>query len=301
MERRRLGDTDIELSLLGFGGIVLNGLPQAEADRLVAEALARGIDYFDSSPTYGDSEARLGPALAPHRDRVFLACKTNRRRREEAQRKLEESLRALRTDHFDLYQVHEIDTPEEVETVFAPGGAMEAFAAARERGLTRLIGFSSHSAPVALEMLRRYPFDTALFPFTYASWFRGYGPQVMAEATARGVARLGMKAFVRSRWPDGVDRDRQEWWYRPPEDEEEAALLLRFELSLGITACISPGLPRLYQMSLDIAERFTPLTGDEMARVEALARRADPLFPAPGCAGKAAAAPTRRRRGRRER
>lgn len=279
MKTRPLGATGHHLSLLGFGGIAVNGLDPAEASRLVAESVDHGVNYFDSSPTYGDSEVRLGRALQPYRDQVFLAGKTNRRTRAEAAARLEASLRDLRTEHLDLYQVHEIDTREEVETVFAPGGAMEAFEAARRAGRIRLIGFSTHSVEVALEMLRRYPFDTLLFPFTFASWYRGFGPQVMRAAQARGTARLGIKALVRGRWPEGVDPHQQAWWYQPAEAREEADLALRFALSLDVTAVVSPGLPHLLRLAREIADRFTPLTPEEEARLQALSQQVTPLFP----------------------
>lgn len=279
MQYRPLGNTGFALSLLGLGGIALDGLEQSAANELVAEAVDRGVTYFDSSPNYGDSESRLGPALAPYRDRVFLACKTERRTAEEGQRELEASLRRLHTDHFDLYQVHQLDRREDLEIIFGPGGAMETFEAAQRAGTIRLIGFSTHYEGMALELLRRYPFASMLFPFTYASWHHGYGPQAMEAATRRGTARLSMKSFVRNRWPEGVVCREQPWWYQPTEDPAEAALALRFALSLDVTACVSPGRPHLFRLALDIAERFEPLTPEEAAQVEEWGRQQAPLFP----------------------
>jgi predicted aldo/keto reductase-like oxidoreductase len=279
MQYRPLGSTGYELSLIGLGGIALDGLEQQAADALVAEAVDRGVTYFDSSPDYGDSESRLGPALAPYRDRVFLACKTERRTAPDARRELEESLRRLHTDHFDLYQVHQLDTPEDMEIIFGPGGAMETYEAAQREGTIRLIGFSTHYEPMAVETLQRYPFASLLFPFTYASWHHGYGPQAMAVAKDRGAARLSMKSFVRSRWPHAVHAKDRYWWYRPTDDPTQAALALRFALSLDVTACISPGRPDLFRMALDTAEKFEPLTPDEQREVEAWGREEEALFP----------------------
>lgn len=279
MRYRPLGNTGFSLSLVGLGGIALDGLEQQAANALVAEAVDRGVTYFDSAPSYGDSESKLGPALAPYRDRVFLACKTERRTAGDAQRELEESLCRLHTDHFDLYQVHQLDRREDMETIFGPGGAMETFEAAQRAGTIRLIGFSTHYEEMALEMLRRYPFASLLFPFTYASWHHGYGPQAMAAATPRGTARLGMKSFVRNRWPEGVVCREQPWWYQPTEDPAEAALALRFALSLNVTACVSAGRPHLFRLAVDIAEQFEPLTPEEAAQVAAWGRQVTPLFP----------------------
>src|SRR5690348_773023 len=139
MQRRPLGKTGEELSIIGFGGIVVSGMAQPDADAIVAEAFDRGINYFDVAPSYGDAEERLGPALEPYRDRVFLACKTGKRDREGAAAELRASLRKLRTDHVDLYQLHALAKPEDVAQAFGPGGALEAFQEARQQGLTRFL------------------------------------------------------------------------------------------------------------------------------------------------------------------
>src|SRR5213593_2445021 len=124
MERRPLGETGEELSIIGFGGIVVMNVEPGEASRLVAEAVDRGVNYFDVAPSYGNAEERLVPALAPHRDRVFLACKTGKRDKAEAAHELRESLRRMQTDPFDLYQLHALTTMEEMEQALGPGGAM---------------------------------------------------------------------------------------------------------------------------------------------------------------------------------
>ena len=134
MERRVLGKTERELSIVGFGGMVFAGLDQAESDRMVAEAVDNGVTYFDVAPSYGteqETEKRLGPALAKYRQNSFLACKTGRRDRSGAEEELNRSLKHLCTDHVDLYQLHAITTVEEVEKAFGSDGAMEAFTAAQ--------------------------------------------------------------------------------------------------------------------------------------------------------------------------
>ncbi len=107
MQRRPYGSTGEELSIIGMGGIVVMGMPQPDADRITREAFDRGINYYDVAPSYGDAEDRLGPALAGLRDQVFLACKTEKRTKVEAAEALRDSLKRLRTDRFDLYQLHE--------------------------------------------------------------------------------------------------------------------------------------------------------------------------------------------------
>jgi aryl-alcohol dehydrogenase-like predicted oxidoreductase len=280
MQRRPYGNTGEELSIIAMGGIVVMGVEQSKADRTVREAFDRGVNYFDVAPTYGDAEERLGPALSGLRDRVFLACKTEKRTKDEADAALRESLRKLRTDHFDLYQLHALTSVDEVETCFGPGGAMETFVAAREAGLVRFLGFSAHSAEAALAALDRFAFDSVLFPFNYTAYLQaGFGPQVLEAAQRAGAARLALKAMARRNWPEGADRNAyKNCWYEPFTDPAEAELALRWALSLSITAAIPPGDPAMFRMALDFAERFTPLTDEERALVESRAALDRPLF-----------------------
>ena len=131
--RRKLGKTGEELSIVGFGGIVVMNNSQSFANNIVAEAVDRGINYFDVAPSYGDAQARLGPALEPYRKNVFLACKEEDWTKDGCAKLLEESLRLLRTDHVDLYQFHGLTKMAELDQIFGPNGAMETFEAAAKQ------------------------------------------------------------------------------------------------------------------------------------------------------------------------
>lgn len=280
MQTRPYGNHPDKLSIIGFGGIVVKGTEPAEANRRVREAFDRGVNYFDVAPSYGDSEEKLGPALVGLRDRVFLACKTTQRKKEEAAAELRTSLQRLRTDRFDLYQLHAVSSLEEAQTCLGPGGAMEAFLEAREAGLVRYLGFSAHSAEAAVHLLEQFGFDSVLFPVNYTTYHQaGFGPQIVAAAQKRGAARLALKAMVKRPWPEGADRTvAQNTWYEPHLDPAEAELALRWALSQPITAAIPPGDPDLFRMALDIAERFTPLSIEEEEMVLERARLNQPLF-----------------------
>ena len=104
--RQRYGRHNEELSIIGFGGITVTEVTLKEATSFVAEAVDRGINYFDVAPTYGNAQERLGPALEPYRQRCFLACKTTQRDAAGSAKELEQSLKMLQTDHVDLYQFH---------------------------------------------------------------------------------------------------------------------------------------------------------------------------------------------------
>lgn len=280
MQQRPYGNTGENLSIIGFGGIVVMGAEQPEADRRAQEAFDRGINYFDVAPSYGDAEERLGPAIVGLRDKIFLACKTGKRTKEEAAAELHNSLKHLRTDRFDLYQLHAVSSVEEAQTCLGPGGALEAFVEARDAGLIRHLGFSAHSAEAALVLMEQFDFDSVLFPFNYTTYHKaGFGPQVMEMAQRKGVARLALKGMARGPWAEGADRSvAQNAWYEPHIDTADAELALRWTLSQPITAAIPPGDPRLFRLALDIADRFTPLDEAERAAVVKRAGTETPLF-----------------------
>ena len=281
MEKRAYGTTGWELSVLGFGGIIVMDVTPKEADQHVGEAIDRGINYFDVAPSYGNAEERLGPALKPYRDSVFLACKTGRRDAAGARQELEQSLRQMQTDHFDLYQLHAITSDEDVALAFGPNGAMETFIKARADGQIAYLGFSAHSVQAALAAMHQYPFDSLLFPFNYITYEHAdFGPQVMEAAQAAGVARLALKGMARGPWLEG-DARRSEYpkaWYEPLADRTEATQALRYTLSLPITSAIPPGDIRLFRMAMDIADSFAPLSGPEHEAVRAQAQTEKPLF-----------------------
>jgi aryl-alcohol dehydrogenase-like predicted oxidoreductase len=270
-----------QLSIIGLGGMLLVGMEQKRVNGIVDEALSCGINYFDVAPFYGNGEAeqKMGVALSSHRNRIFLACKTLERSAEGAQAELEQSLHHLRTDHFDLYQFHSLSGVEEVEEIFAPGGAMEAFQRARKQGKIRYIGFSAHSVEAALVMLDRYPFDSILFPVNFICYARGnFGPQVMAKAEAMGVSRLAIKAMAHGPWRKSDNRNYPNCWYRPIDDRNLARQALRFTLSEGVTAAITPGDERLFRLALELAHDLPPLSEAEREQLLASTKGLRPLM-----------------------
>jgi aryl-alcohol dehydrogenase-like predicted oxidoreductase len=283
MEKRRLGKTGELLSMVGFGGIVVMDEEQSAANRFVAQAVDRGINYFDVAPMYGNAEERLGPALEPYRTSVFLACKTDKRTAEEATKELHRSLKRLRTDHFDLYQLHVVTTMEEVEQIMGPGGAMEVLVKAREQGLVRYLGFSAHSEEAALALLDRFEFDSILFPFNWVCWHQGhFGPRVLDKAQEKGVGILALKTLAKRKWKENEERKWSKTWYSPVDTFEEASLALRFTLSKPITAAVSPSHAELLWWACDAADQFKPLSEEEAAQVAQRSEGLDPIFPLEG-------------------
>jgi aryl-alcohol dehydrogenase-like predicted oxidoreductase len=285
LPRRPYGKTGIDLSIVGLGGMLLNGLEPAAAKRIVAEDVERGGNYFDVAPTYGNAEQLLGPALEPYRKRVFLAVKTTQRTRDKARAEFERSLQRLGTDHVDLYQLHGItDVAKDVDVAFARGGAMEFLLAARREGRIRHLGFSAHTLEAARAAMDRFDFHSVLFPVNFAAMLKaGFGQAVLDQARARGMAVLALKAMARQAWPkDHPDRKRYaNCWYQPLSDPHEAALALRFTLDQPVTAAVPPGDIDLFRMAMEIAAAPRPLQPAELRELETLAAGLLPLFPQP--------------------
>jgi predicted aldo/keto reductase-like oxidoreductase len=279
LERRALGRTGERLSVIGFGGIVVRDATTEQAAARVREAIEAGVNYFDVAPSYGNAEDMLGPALEPHRKGVFLACKTQGRTREAANAELESSLRKLRTDHFDLYQHHAVTKKADAEKILGPGGAMEAFEAARRAGKVRFLGFSAHSVEAAFTLMDGAAFDTILFPVNYATWTAGdFGPQVLARAQQKGMGILCLKALAKQPWPEGAPRRYEKCWYEPIDTPEEARQALRFALSHPVTAAIPPGDEGIFRMAVGLAKDLKPLAPAEAEAIKAAGLAAKPLF-----------------------
>ena len=281
LPRRKLGRTGEEISIVGLGGMVVVNETAQETQRIVQWALSQGMNYFDVAPTYGNAEELLGLALAPVREKVFLACKTQMRDRRGAEEELNRSLERLRTDHFDLYQLHALMDIGEVNQSLGRRGAIEAVVQAKEEGKIKHIGFSAHSQEAALRALDLFDFDTILFPVNYVCWYGSdFGPEVIATARSRDMGILAIKSLARQPWPEGANRE--VWpkaWYQPITAPGEMDLALRFTLSQPVTAAVPPGDIRLFRRAVEIAHSFTPLNDRESRLLKQKAAALVPLFP----------------------
>lgn len=273
---RRTYRPGVEISLIGFGAIVVMGHEQVEANQIVAEAVARGVNYFDAAPTYGKGEAetKLGMALEPFRKQCFLACKTGKADAARAEQSLKESLVRLKTDYFDLFQLHGVGSVEEAQKFLAPGGAGDYFLKIKQQGLAKYLGFSAHNAEAALLLMDQFPFDSVLFPVNFVMWTTGnFGPQILKKAQQKNIARLALKALCLHPWPEGVEKTYPKCWYQPIEDPELQRLAMRFTLSEDVVSAIPPGDIRLWRPAMDLAADYRPITAAE--REKLLARAPD--------------------------
>lgn len=279
LPRRVLGKTGEKLSIIGFGGIMLNDNPQEFANEMVAIAYDLGVNYFDVSPKYGNAEERLGPALKPFRKNCFLACKTRERQAKGAQIELENSLKKLQTEHFDLYQLHELSSIEEVNQAFGSRGAMETLVKAKQDGKIKHIGFSAHSVDAALLAMKNYNFDSILFPINFACWNAGnFGAQVFTEAEKRGMGILALKSMALTHMNKDEELIFKNVWYRPIRDEEIMKMALKYTLSKNITAAIPPGQHTLFLKALEFMDGYQPISEQETQKLLALAKETKPVF-----------------------
>lgn len=267
--KRTFGKTGEKLTVIGQAGGRFPLINFEEASTIVRRAYDLGVNYFDNARVYWDgrSEEVYGAVLPPFRKKVFLTSKSAERTRAGAEADLEKSLRALKTDYLDLWQLHAVSEMSEVDQIFAPGGAIEAFEAAKKSGKARFIGFTGHRDPhVHAEMLRRYDkYDTILMPLHAADpTYLSFENIVLPTAVERGMGIQGMKNFGNAKLLSMLS----------------ARDCLRYVLSLPIH-CTAIGCTTIGQLEDDvrIAREFRPCNAEEMATLRRkVARAAGPAL-----------------------
>jgi aryl-alcohol dehydrogenase-like predicted oxidoreductase len=279
--KRALGKTGEHLSIIGFGGIVVMDAEPAHAANIVAEAFDRGINYFDVAPSYGNAQERLGPALAPYRNRSFLACKAESRMKDDSRAQLENSLKLLQTDHVDLYQFHALTKMADLDKVLGPGGAMETMEAAKKEGKIRYIGFSVHSVETALAAMDCYNFDTVLFPLNWLLVSQAnFGMQILEKAQQKQMGIMCLKSMAKTVWAADQKKDHPQpkCWYQPAAFPNEASLGLRWTLGHPITAAMPPGDEQYFRLAMDVAQNYKPLAPHEEQALLSGGAGVEPIF-----------------------
>ena len=211
-------------------------MSQERADATLEAVDVAGINHIDTAASYGESEVRLAPFLASHRNRFFLATKTGERQGSTARAQLELSLERMGVDHVDLIQLHNLVEPDEWDEVFASDGALAALVAARDEGLVRFIGVTGHGLripAVHVRSLEAFDFDSVLFPYNYTlltdDAYRADVDVLRAMCCERNVAAQTIKSISKGRWPDASQRKFS--WYEPLTDPEAIARAVRFVLA----------------------------------------------------------------------
>jgi aryl-alcohol dehydrogenase-like predicted oxidoreductase len=278
MEQRRLGRTGHLSTVVAFGTAAIGRVEQDAADRAIQAALDHGVNHIDVAPSYGEAERRLRPWLGRIRDRVFLGCKTRERSREGARAELHRSLERLGTGHLDLYQLHSVGKLADLDACTAQDGALEALIEARDQGLVRWLGITGHThdAPrIHLEALRRFDFDTVMFPLNFVLWaipeYRRDAETLLDACVRRDVGVHVIKAVAKDPW--GERPRTHTTWYEPFTDPAVIDHAVAFVLSRPVTTLCSVGDVSVLPMVLAAAARYRPLTSAEEEALLATAGR----------------------------
>jgi len=264
--KRKLGKTCVEVTILGLGGegILRTYGHEKEAYALINRALDLGINYFESARAYSGSEAYYGKALKERRKNIFLTSKSHTRDKKGALIHLNETLRNMKTDHLDLWQVHDVRTEDDIAEIFGPKGALEAFVEAKEKGFTRFIGVTGHHNPMILKRcVEMFDFDTVLLPVNPTEpSYNSFLEKVVPSAQKKGMGIIGMKVYLRGFAGELPGFDNLEPFFH-------------FALSQPITTAVV-GCDSVEQLeeNVEFAVRFHPLPHD---RANALIRKIAPF------------------------
>ena len=265
LPKRKLGKTGAEVTILGLGGegILRTFGYEAAAVQLINRAIDLGVNYCESARAYAGSESYYGLALNERRKEIFLTSKSHARDKNGALGHLQETLRNMRTDYLDLWQVHDVRTDDDIERIFGPRGAIEAFIEAKEKGLTRFIGVTGHQDPFVIKrLIEMFDFDTVLAPVNPAEpSYKSFLQEVIPAANEKQMGIIGMKTYFRgfaAKLP----------FYSTMEP------FLRFALSQPITTAVI-GCDSIAQLEANaaFASAFSPMSDEE---IQALTDRVAP-------------------------
>jgi aryl-alcohol dehydrogenase-like predicted oxidoreductase len=274
--RQIFGRTGHKSTRVIFGGYALSQATQAEADQVLDVLLKYGINHIDMARMYGNAEKCIGAWMEKHRDDFFLATKTRKRGYKEAWEDLQASLNILRVDQVDLWQMHGLTNPVGWEKAMGPGGALEAFIEAREKGLVRFLGVTGHGNSVAemhIQSLERFDFDTVLLPYSYwqmqnpryAAGFK----DLIGVCRERNVAVQTIKSTARRPWKNRT-KTYNTYFYEPLETQDAIDKSVHWALGLPEVFLITAGDMRILPKVLEAANRFEerPLDAEMNALVD---------------------------------
>ncbi len=258
LQRRALGSTGEQVTILGLGGegVLRTFGYEEDAYRVINRALDLGINYCESARAYSGSESYYGKSLKERRNDIFLTSKSHARDKAGALSHLEETLANMQTDRLDLWQVHDVRTEDDVRQIFGPGGAIEAFAEAKQKGLARFVGVTGHHDPaIMLRCMEQFDFDTVLLPVNPAEpHYQSFLDLVVPSANAKGMGIIGMKVYFRGFAAKVPGVSTMEPFYR-------------FALSQPIgTAVIGCDSVQQVEQNVQFAEKFEPMAEDEQHR-----------------------------------
>lgn len=277
------GRTGHESTRIVFGGAAFSELPQGDAVRILDLILEQGINHIDTAAGYNESEERIGPWLKHHREKFFLATKSEKRSYDGAKEELYRSLERLQTDHVDLWQMHCLIDPGEWEQAMGPGGALEAFIEAREEGFVKYLGVTGHGVQAAamhLKSLERFDFDSVLLPYNYVqmkdSNYAADFKKLLAVCNTRNVAVQTIKSVSRGQQGDAPKV--YNMWYAPLDDQEAIDHAVHWVLANPQVFLNTPADITLLPKVLKAAQKSQPKPSDETMEADIEKFGITPLF-----------------------
>lgn len=274
MEKRRLGRTGHESTIVSFGTAALGSRPQEMVDVAVEQMMAAGVNHIDIAPGYGQAMERMKPWLPKIRDRVFLGCKTQGRTYTQAWEDIRDGMQRLGAEEYDLFQLHAITTMAELDGALMKGGAIDALVEMREQGITKWLGITGHGPyvpKVQLEALKRFDFDTIMFPVSASMYqnpeYREDAEALLAYANEHDVGIQTIKMIARGGW-GSLEKDCTTW-YDPHREQADIDAALGWLYSQPIHTAPSAGEVNLLAKVLDAAERIEPMSAERQEEVVA--------------------------------
>ena len=283
MEKRRFGRTGHMSTIAIFGAAAFWEISQEDADKVMEQVIEAGINHIDIAPSYGQAEQRVGPWMPRERERFFLGCKTMERTKQAAWDEMQRSLKLLQTETFDLYQSHAITTMDELDSITMKGGALEAFAEARQHGVIKHIGITGHGADapkIYLEALRRFDFDSVLFPLNFVQMrdpeFRKNAEELIETCKSKDIGTMIIKTITKGPW--GEKQKTATTWYEPFDKSDEIRRAVNFALSYDVTGLCTAGDTRILPLVLKACENFKRLDDAELNEMIQSGQQYEPLF-----------------------
>ncbi|NPE09093.1 MAG: aldo/keto reductase [Asgard group archaeon] len=265
----QFGHTEHVSSHIIFGGYALSKATQVEADQILDLLLKYSINHIDTAPMYGNSEKCIGSWMEEHRDKFFLATKSRKRSYDGAWKDLQNSLNRLRVNQIDLWQMHSLTNPQGWDKAIGPGGALEAFIEAREKGLVQYLGVTGHSnktPAMHLRSLERFDFDTVMLSYNYTLMQK---PRYVADfmklislCRERKVAIQTIKSIARRPWDNRI-KTYNTYFYEPLESQKAIDKMVHWALGLQNSFLVTAGDMKLLPKILDAANRFKKKPSDE--------------------------------------
>ena len=265
METRRLGKTEHKSTIVTFGAYSIGKVSQNEADLAIQMCLDYGVNHIDIAPGYADSMERVASWMPKLRSEMFLGCKTPMRTRDEAWRNVEDIMKRMNVDSFDLFQLHSVIDMDTLDVVMGPNGAIETLIEMRDQGITQFLGITGHGPTVAqthLEALNRFDFDTVMFPVNVAMYkgqeYKNNAEKLIKECHRKDVGIQCIKMIARGGWGDS--KKECGTWYDPFRTQLDIDEALWWQLSQEIHTAPTCGEYSLLQKVLDSASRFHQLS-----------------------------------------